>query len=207
MTTLYETLGVAPEATADAIKKAYRSLVQKQHPDKGGDPEKFRAIQKAYETLSDPEKRAEYDRTGEVPANMTSILDEAMVLLSQAVDMYLQKTDPDITDMIQVVTEILNMDGNKVKAELKKMRDMVSKARRAARRTKVRKGKDMVLLMVLKHLEERFDRPIAEGERHLERVAKALQTLQDHTYTADPFAHMQALMGDPAFQKLFDRGV
>lgn len=206
MTTLYEILGVAPEATEDAIKKAYRSLVQKQHPDKGGDPEKFRSIQKAYETLGDAGKRAEYDRTGEVPANMTSLLEESMVLLSQAIDMYLQKTDPDTTDMIQVVTEILTMDGNKVKANLKKMRDMVSKARRAAKRTKVRKGKDMVLLMVLKHLEERFDRPIAEDERHLERVAKALEILQDHTYVADPFAHMQALMGDPAFQKLFDKG-
>lgn len=57
----YETLGVARNATADDIKKAYRKLASQHHPDKGGDTAKFQEIQTAYDTLSDPEKRQEYD--------------------------------------------------------------------------------------------------------------------------------------------------
>lgn len=61
----YNLLGVAKDASQGEIKKAYMMLAKKEHPDKGGDPEKFKAIAKAYEVLSDPEKRAAYDRYGE----------------------------------------------------------------------------------------------------------------------------------------------
>jgi curved DNA-binding protein len=57
----YETLGVAKDATAEEIKKAYRKLASKHHPDKGGETKKFQELQVANETLSDPQKRAHYD--------------------------------------------------------------------------------------------------------------------------------------------------
>ena len=57
----YVTLGVAKNATPDEIKKAYRKLASQYHPDKGGDKDKFQEIQSAYDTLSDPQKRAQYD--------------------------------------------------------------------------------------------------------------------------------------------------
>jgi len=57
----YETLGVGKNASPEEIKLAYRRLASKSHPDKGGDTATFQGIQHAYETLSDPYKRAEYD--------------------------------------------------------------------------------------------------------------------------------------------------
>ena len=48
----------------DDIKKAYRKLAIKNHPDKGGDPEKFKEIQKSYDILFDREKRDIYDKHG-----------------------------------------------------------------------------------------------------------------------------------------------
>lgn len=63
----YDTLGVDRNATADAIKKAYRKLAHKYHPDVSKDPqgeEKFKEIAEAYETLKNPEKRAAYDQLG-----------------------------------------------------------------------------------------------------------------------------------------------
>ena len=57
----YQTLGVSRDADTSAIKKAYRKLASKHHPDKGGDEARFKEIQQAYETLSDPNKRAQYD--------------------------------------------------------------------------------------------------------------------------------------------------
>jgi curved DNA-binding protein len=61
MTDPYSILGVQKTATADEIKKAYRKLAGQHHPDKGGDKAKFQAVQSAYETLSDPQKRAQVD--------------------------------------------------------------------------------------------------------------------------------------------------
>lgn len=57
----YNTLGVPRTATPEEIKKAYRKLAMEHHPDKGGDVSKFQEITNAYETLSDPDKRFQYD--------------------------------------------------------------------------------------------------------------------------------------------------
>ena len=62
---LYNVLGVEKSATPDAIKKAYRKLAVKLHPDKGGDPEKFKEVQKAFDVLGDERKRTVYDQYGE----------------------------------------------------------------------------------------------------------------------------------------------
>lgn len=64
-TKLYEDLGVSPSASAAEIKKAYRQAAMKHHPDKGGDPEQFKQITKAYEILGDEEKRERYNKYGE----------------------------------------------------------------------------------------------------------------------------------------------
>ncbi|MGQ9734123.1 MAG: molecular chaperone DnaJ [Candidatus Bipolaricaulia bacterium] len=65
----YEVLGVSRDATQEEIKRAYRQLAKKYHPDRsfdGGSAEKFKEATEAYEVLSDPEKRAQYDRFGHV---------------------------------------------------------------------------------------------------------------------------------------------
>ena len=59
--THYQTLRVPPTATAAEIKKSYRTLAKKHHPDFGGDPVIFARISAAYEVLGDPTKKAHYD--------------------------------------------------------------------------------------------------------------------------------------------------
>ena len=64
----YKSLGVARSATAEEIKKAFRNLARKYHPDVAKDKkqaeEKFKEINEAYEVLGDPEKRRQYDELG-----------------------------------------------------------------------------------------------------------------------------------------------
>lgn len=62
----YDILGVAKSAQADEIKRAYRKLAHQHHPDKGGgNAEKFKEINEAYQVLSNPEKRQQYDQYGQ----------------------------------------------------------------------------------------------------------------------------------------------
>jgi hypothetical protein len=61
--TYYDVLGIWPDAAPDAVKQAWRRLVRDLHPDRGGSAAAFDAVQRAYDTLRDPNSRAEYDRS------------------------------------------------------------------------------------------------------------------------------------------------
>jgi len=66
MANYYDTLGVSKNASEDEIKKAFRKLAHQHHPDKkGGDEKKFKEANEAYQVLSNKEKRARYDQTGQ----------------------------------------------------------------------------------------------------------------------------------------------
>ena len=68
MKDLYQILGVDKTAQADVIKKAYRKLAKEYHPDKSsGNEERFKEVADAYETLSDPNKKARYDQMSSNP--------------------------------------------------------------------------------------------------------------------------------------------
>jgi molecular chaperone DnaJ len=74
MADLYATLGLRPDAGPEEIKRAYRARAREHHPDAGGDAERFKEATHAYEVLSDPQRRARYDRSGDdgTPATRAS---------------------------------------------------------------------------------------------------------------------------------------
>ena len=71
----YQTLGVEKTAGDEAIRRAYFSMVRKFQP--GTNPERFKEIRTAYETLTCSQKRAEYDAIGELPGSMAPLFNEA----------------------------------------------------------------------------------------------------------------------------------
>ena len=66
MADLYERLGLDSNASKDEIRRAYKDLAREKHPDRGGDPEEFKAIQEAHEVLTDEDRRRAYDVTGAI---------------------------------------------------------------------------------------------------------------------------------------------
>ena len=77
----YTELDVPVDASLETIKQRYRTLAQMHHPDKGGDEEVFKRIKLAYEILSDPVRRKQYDITGETTT--TNAKDEAVANIVQ----------------------------------------------------------------------------------------------------------------------------
>tara|TARA_Y100000816_G_scaffold244551_1_gene192204 strand:- start:1272 stop:2432 length:1161 start_codon:yes stop_codon:yes gene_type:complete len=71
-TEYYDRLGLTKEATSTDIKKAFRKAALKNHPDRGGDEEKFKTIQEAYEVLGDQDKRELYDSGGKAALDPSS---------------------------------------------------------------------------------------------------------------------------------------
>jgi molecular chaperone DnaJ len=65
----YNILGIGKSASDEEIKKAYRKLAMKHHPDQGGDELKFKEINEAYQVLSNPQKKAQYDKFGTADFN------------------------------------------------------------------------------------------------------------------------------------------
>lgn len=109
MPTLYEILGISPDSTFDQIKKAYRDNVNIHHPDHGGDPEKFQEVKHAYDILSDPDKRKQYDLTGFIEKDSISINDEVFVYIRGRLNNLLINTKGSINIIQRLIVETNQM--------------------------------------------------------------------------------------------------
>lgn len=128
--TLYDILEVPPGASIKEIRRMYRVKAMQHHPDRGGDSEAFNKVQHAYEVLSDPDRRARYDASGDLEADpMEKLRQEAITAMLQAVTAKLQSmikeldgssslwehmNKPKLGDPFQMVREDVNatIEGN-----------------------------------------------------------------------------------------------
>lgn len=90
----YATLGVAPDASLDDIKRAYRRAARHAHPDRGGNHERMQALNQAKEVLTDPARRARYDagEDGQATTEEEGARELIRKLFAEAVD--INKDDP-----------------------------------------------------------------------------------------------------------------
>ena len=96
----YTELDVPVDASLETIKQRYRTLAQMYHPDKGGDEEMFKLIKLAYEILSDPVRRKQYDITGETTTSNAK--DEAVANIVQILLHVVPSFNVDQDDLILI---------------------------------------------------------------------------------------------------------
>ena len=179
---LYDILGVTPDATAAAITKAYRARARETHPDKSGDDVQFKRVAHAHDVLGNSKKREEYDATGrdefEVESYVEKHVELVLGLFSQAVDAQSQSNvlDEEQNPFVIVRGELEHMlaegeaaatEGRKRAARLKQLQKKVSK-----RRKKLKPFRSIIDGSV-----EQVERRVAEVEADLEVGRAALAFL------------------------------
>lgn len=179
MSDLYQMLGLAKDATADQIKKAYRRLAQKYHPDREtGDEEKFYQVQVAYDVLSDDDRRKEYDRSGSTKDKSKSSLSSAEQELVQLFVRLLEDQAFE-GEFLQECRKTVGMAKANLTVEVESQRQQVK--RLSKNRGKVSaKNQDNLFDMVLENLISGKEEMIASLQSKLKDCDEILDILCDY---------------------------
>lgn len=189
--TLYETLGVAKDATADAIKAAFHAAAKRTHPDVGGDIEDFQEVNLAYEVLSDPDMRAKYDN-GE-PINAGHINDErrkalAVIesLLADAIgEIIKSQGEPVYADIVATMRRIINERMQKLDEAVADAIQKIERLKGLAGRFIVPEGKDNVVAHMVEYRIRGIYRQIDDAEAQRANHKLALEILADVSFRFD----------------------
>ena len=180
MPNLYDSLGVDKTASQEAIRAAYRKKAREHHPDKGGDVAKFQEIQAAYDTLSDPERKARYDQTGEThqgPTLESQALSYIAALLPKILDSVL---DVSRLPLIDKLKEAANADIARMTADKQQGERIVAKRREALKRLS-----PGILSAMIETEIGVIEAKIKSIDNQLASLALALKIISDHSYQSE----------------------
>jgi curved DNA-binding protein CbpA len=178
---LYETLDVAMTATSAEIKKAYRRLAQKSHPDRGGDAEAFHQIQTAYDVLSDESRRAHYDKTGDdtQSPNLSSIAFEKVAELFASI--IADKTSGNIIDRCRNLIDQKQQQATKASQSAEKE---TAKLLKLLNRVINKNGGENIFSMVLQAKIDHLAADIERAKSEIELLSKMKALVDEHEDTA-----------------------
>lgn len=178
--THYETLGVPREASADEIKQAFRRRSSQCHPDKGGSADDMAAINRAYETLGDQARRAEYDATGSStePGSVQAEARDALITLFRA---SIDNSEGDH------VSEVRSMLAQHAAGLLRGQADFEKKRTRLLRRRKkvrAKTGENLVHAIIDEQVRA-LDQQLAKMPRGFDVNRLALEMLDNYEMTEE----------------------
>lgn len=189
--THYETLGVPPDATPEQINKAYRQAARGCHPDHHEGAEAaamFKRVSAAYEVLSDADRRAHYDRTGqneqpdlkaEATAALATTFFAMMDELSQA------QRDPEKYDIMTGMTGMLTLSIRKHEGTIRDAEKHVKQAEAIAARFVVKGGGDNLLAGMARSGVRDAQAAMAQARHYLAVLDAAKAMLKDYVYNYD----------------------
>lgn len=179
----YETLGVEKGATKAEIKKAYRKLAQKHHPDRGGNDEEFRRVQGAYDTLSDDDRRAHYDAGGDgkVRDDKPELLQRIAALANEVVD----NADVKYMDLVEGMRERVNNAKRDAHAALARLESQIQRRRTALLRF-IRKGEgENILASVMADHIQKGEEVKLKINVEIAKLDEMSRFLDDYSYNFD----------------------
>jgi curved DNA-binding protein CbpA len=189
MRDLYAVLGVSRFAAIARIKEAYRAKAKEFHPDVGGDAEVFAALTAAYEILSDPDRRARYDRDGVVDgAPIDEATTKALGIIEQMLTQALAQLGADgkvYNDVVAKMREALADSRAALVTNMAEAKATASRIREFAKRFNIAEGKKNFLAGMLEFKAAQQDRRAAEMEKPLVWHDRAAEILADFSFEHD----------------------
>jgi curved DNA-binding protein CbpA len=206
---LYEQLDVPIDATPAEIKAAHRRKAREHHPDRGGDPSRFQAIQLAYDTLKDEQKRRRYDETGETSgaSRPDPVFQKLAVLFNNLIDHMLAEGAPvETTDMRAQALTAVKKKLDEVQDQKDQLDRMAANAKSLAKRFKRKrraKGPDM-MTSALEAKSRAIADAIRQAEEALDIWRRAEEILSGYEYTFDPRPAFRPSASTQAWTIMFD---
>ena len=181
---LYDDLGLSPRCTFDEIKQRYRALAQQHHPDKGGDENVFKKIKLAYEVLSDPSRRAEYDATGKIQEDIP-IRTEALQELAGLVTHAIEKINPDHDDLIFVMKRELNENIIQSKKNIITCNGYIIKLNKILKKVNRKKEGDNFIKSIIEEQVRMREGELKNFNHRIEVCNYMIELLEDYYYGLD----------------------
>jgi DnaJ-class molecular chaperone len=203
MADLYDTLGVAKDATKAAIKSAYRSKAKAAHPDTGGDPAAFHAIERAYRVLSDDEKRARYDEHGGTEFQPDNAESEAASVISAIVDRFINDDQAKYKNLVDEIRKAIKGDIATGRRSIDEGRKYELKTIDLQKRVKGKNG--ALLISMFEHKLRDCREAIASLERQIAIRERALEMIEDADFAVDTMSVDRARQQNVFTQAAADR--
>lgn len=208
----YRRLGLERDASAADIKRAWRTLVQKFHPDHGGDPSLFRDLKLCYETLIDPVRKADYDLTGvlkdKAPDTAQS---DALSSLVAAFERTLQammqnRQEPRKVDMVARIASTLETMESELFKEESAIKESLTEWESVVKRFKVKKGENVFAIHITLKLGQ-FRERLQVIDRHKKAIKIAKKLIRDYSFDWEqPDRYEQNLGRVQGFTQVFGTG-
>jgi curved DNA-binding protein CbpA len=202
---LYDDLGVPEDADEATIKKAFRSKAQQAHPDKGGNAEKFGELVRAYEVLSDPERRKTYDETGQ-----TQGLPPVDVMAQEQLCQFFLEAlnrcdDPATAKLLASVEKEVRQGIASWEEAIALTKRQLKKLDKGRKRLKKKGGKEGFLHRALDESAKRGKAALVQAEHNLQVGKRMLELLKDWEYESEERqAQAQSLFYQDAFRSGFN---
>jgi curved DNA-binding protein CbpA len=186
--TLYEILGVSPDASASEIKAAYRRGAKAHHPDVGGDARQFEEVQRAYSILSDPERRARYDSTGVDDDQAAAAQDQlAQSAIATLIVQFIGGTENlNKTDIVSAIRNTLLKQKAAHEEACRQIDVRLQRVETIRSRLHRKDDRDGVVSALLAEREREFNAAKVKEMGLIGVATRALTLLEDYSYSVDP---------------------
>ena len=176
----YTELDVSITASTEEIKQRYRTLAQMHHPDKGGDEEMFKRIKLAYEILSDPVRRKQYDITGETTT--TNAKDEAISNIIQIILHVVPSFNADEEDLIKIAEDETRAMLDMVNKDIVSTESQIKNFEKVLKKLRIKNNSENVLeSIILKQIQIR-KKDLLTFHRNVKVCMLMLEILKDYEY-------------------------